>query len=39
MHWHDRRQEGSAKVRALMEVIFVGPREFVDLTILEEWTP
>ncbi len=34
----ERRQEGLAKVRALMEEIFDGPREFVDLTILEEWT-
>jgi hypothetical protein len=28
-----------AKVRALMEEILDGPREFVDLTVIEEMTP
>ena len=35
----ERRQEGLAKVRALMEEILEGPREFVDLTVIEEMTP
>jgi quinol monooxygenase YgiN len=35
----ERRQEGLAKVRALMEEILDGPREFVDLTVIEEMTP
>ena len=35
----ERRQEGLAKVRALMGEIFDGAPEFVDLTVLEEWTP
>ena len=34
----ERRQEGLAKVRALMGEIFDGAPEFVDLTIIEEWT-
>jgi quinol monooxygenase YgiN len=35
----ERRQEGLAKVRALMKDIFEGPQEFVDLTMVEEMTP
>jgi len=35
----ERRQEGLAKIRALMEEIFDGPREFVDLIVIEETTP
>jgi quinol monooxygenase YgiN len=35
----ERRQEGLAEVRALMEEILDGPREFVDLTVIEEMTP
>jgi len=34
-----RRQEGLAEVRALMGQIFDGAPEFVDLTVVEEWTP
>ncbi len=35
----ERRQEGLANVRALMEEILDGPREFVDLVVIEEMTP
>jgi quinol monooxygenase YgiN len=35
----ERRQEGLAKVRALMGEIFDGAPELVDLTIVEEMTP
>ena len=35
----ERRQEGLAEVRALMGEIFDGAPEFVDLNIVEEWTP
>jgi quinol monooxygenase YgiN len=35
----ERRQEGLASVRALMEEILDGPREFVDLAVIEEMTP
>jgi len=35
----ERRQDGLAKVRALMEEILDGAPEFVDLTVIEEWTP
>ena len=35
----ERRQDGLAKVRALMEEILEGPRDFVDLNVIEEMTP
>ena len=35
----ERRQEGLAAVRATMAEIFDGPPEFVDLTILNDFTP
>ncbi len=34
-----RRQEGLQTARALMAEIFDGPPEFVDLTVVEEFTP
>ncbi|HYA44606.1 MAG TPA: antibiotic biosynthesis monooxygenase [Acidimicrobiales bacterium] len=34
-----RRQEGLVEVRALMGQIFDGAPEFVDLTVVQEWTP
>ena len=34
-----RRQEALTEVRATMADIFVGPPEFVDLTVEEEVTP
>ena len=34
----ERRHAGLAKVRALMEEIFEGPREFVDLDVVAEHT-
>ena len=33
-----RRQERLQAVRAVMEDIYAGPPEFVDLTVVEEWT-
>jgi len=33
-----RRQERLQAVRATMEDIYAGPPEFVDLTVVEEWT-
>ena len=33
-----RRQEGLQAARATMAEIFDGPPEFVDLTVVEEWT-
>jgi hypothetical protein len=33
-----RRQEGLQAVRAAMEDVYAGPPEFVDLTVVEEWT-
>jgi hypothetical protein len=33
-----RRQEGLQAVRATMAEIFEGPPEFIDLTVVEEWT-
>lgn len=33
-----RRQERLQSVRAMMEDMFAGPPEFVDLTVEEEWT-
>jgi hypothetical protein len=33
-----RRQEQLQTVRAMMEDIYAGPPEFVDLTVAEEWT-
>jgi hypothetical protein len=33
-----RRQERLQAVRAMMEDIYAGPPEFVDLTVVEEWT-
>jgi len=35
----DRRQEGLAKVRALMAEILDGAPEFVDLNVVEDTTP
>jgi hypothetical protein len=32
-----RRQERLEAVRAMMEVAYAGPPEFVDLTVVEEW--
>ncbi len=34
-----RRQEGLQAARALMAEVFDGPPEFVDLTIVSEFTP
>jgi quinol monooxygenase YgiN len=34
-----RRQEGLAEVRALMAQIFDGAPEFIDMTVVEEWSP
>ena len=34
-----RRQEGLQSARQIMAEIFDGPPEFVDLTVLEEFTP
>jgi antibiotic biosynthesis monooxygenase (ABM) superfamily enzyme len=34
-----RRQEGLQAARATMAEIFDGAPEFVDLTVVEEWTP
>jgi hypothetical protein len=33
-----RRQEKLQTVRAMMEDMYAGPPEFVDLTVVEEWT-
>ena len=33
-----RRQEGLQAVRATMADTYEGPPEFVDLTVVEEWT-
>lgn len=33
-----RREEGLEKARAMMATLFAGPREFVDMTVEEEWT-
>jgi len=33
-----RRQERLQAVRAMMEDVYAGPPEFVDLTVVEEWT-
>jgi hypothetical protein len=33
-----RRQERLQAVRAMMEDTYAGPPEFVDLTVVEEWT-
>jgi len=33
-----RRQERLQAVRAMMEDIYAGPPEFVDLTVVEDWT-
>jgi len=33
-----RRQEGMQGVAATMAEVFDGAREFVDLTVVEEWT-
>jgi len=33
-----RRQERLQAVRAMMEDAYAGPPEFVDLTVVEEWT-
>jgi hypothetical protein len=33
-----RRQEGLQAVRATMADTYEGPPEFVDLTLVEEWT-
>ena len=35
----ERRQEGLAAVRATMAEIFDGPPEFVDLTVVSDFTP
>ena len=35
----ERREEGLADARATMASIFDGPPEFVDLTILNDFTP
>lgn len=34
-----RRAEGLEAARATMAEIFDGPPEFVDLTVVEDWTP
>jgi hypothetical protein len=33
-----RREEGLKTARATMATLFTGPPEFVDLTVVEEWT-
>jgi heme-degrading monooxygenase HmoA len=35
----ERRQEGLAAARATMAEIFDGPPEFVDLTVVNDFTP
>ena len=35
----ERRQEGLASARAIMAEIFDGPPEFVDLTVVSDYTP
>ena len=35
----ERRQEGLARARSTMAEIFDGPPEFVDLTVVNDFTP
>lgn len=34
-----RRQEGLVEVRAIMAEMYEGPPEFIDLNVVEEFTP
>jgi heme-degrading monooxygenase HmoA len=34
----DRRQEGLQSIRAAMTEVFEGAPEFVDLTVMDEWS-